>query len=516
MASYAWQQLERIPNRPMVQDQELSFEGGLNTTADDTQVAPNEVRRSDNCRLTEFGGITKRLGTRNLHTSALGGGNPVRGGYAWLRASGQQLLAYANGKLYTATYAAPPITFTDQGGTMSTSTYPSFAQFRYSTATEAVYIADGGPLNKWNGAALTENIANTPNVSRLAVYNQRLFGISGTNETLYFSELNDGDSLGYAPSGGGSANVITFGDQYITNIVALRSSLLIFHVSGISRFTGISLDDISIKAGAQGITSDVGTIAPESVVSTENAAYFLTDRGFYVATEYGVQPISQKIDKTIRTFDQTASNRVCAAHNRGKREIWWYLPDLGVFVYNYFLKAWSGPFNNGYVSPVTHALWEATDTLSKPIVLTGGASGFVKQGDYPSTYFDNVLAGGTGGTAFSMVVTPRRFFMGDLPSVKAIRWVYVQANLHASMAASVSWSIGTTSGRFTITADPDPTWGSGTWGTGTWGGGGDTEYRVPVGGQGPYVDLTFTDGGQTETVLSTVQVQGYSYGRRLR
>lgn len=500
--------------RPPARDAQINVSGGLNTTADDTQMGDNDVRRLDNARLTEFGGAVKRGGSQQLHTSAFSA-NPVRGVYSWRPASGQVLLAVCNGRLYTATYGALPLAWTDRGAAFDANVYPSFAEFR-NGATDTCYIADGGLLNKWNGA-LTTNIAGTPSVSRIAVYNQRLFGVTGTDETLWFSQLNDGDTLGNVGSGGGSAIVRTFGDQAITTLATLKSSLFLFHVSGISRFTGISQDDISIAAGSQGITSDVGTIAPQSVVATENAVLFLTDRGFYAATEGGVQPISQKIDATIRTlFNPANSSRVCAVHARRFREVWWYLPDLGFFCFNYYLRAWSGPFDTGYVSPVTYAVAEAVDTSNNPIVLVGDGSGYVKQADYPNVWKDNVAAAGTGGTAFQMVVKHKRFYLGDLAAQKALRFLYILGNLQGSGQCNVSWQIGPTYGTYSVPPAPYYAWDTPgvAWDTGVWDTTGDAEYRIPAGGTGPWVDVTISDNGNVETQLSGLTLQGYDLGRR--
>lgn len=501
-----------IRGRPKANEQQISFAGGLNTTADDTQVAADEMRQTNNSRLTEFGGVTKRGGSQNLHASPIGAGNPVRGGLAWLRASGQQLMAISNGTLYTASYGIPT-TWTSRGGTFTASVYPSFAPFRNGSG-EAAYIADGGVLNSWDGTTLTMRIAGAATISRIAVYNQRLFGVTGVDENLFYSPLNDGDGLGNGGAGGGQAVVRTFGDQAIVSLVTMKSSLLMFHVSGISRFTGISMDDIAIQAGATGITSDVGTIAPMSVVSTENAAYCLTDRGFYEVTEYGVTPISQKIDATVRAFDFSNANRLLCAHNRFRREIWWYMPDMGIYCYNYFLKSWSGPFDGGFISPVTHSLFEAVDSDSTPIVLAGTSEGLVKQADVPGIYRDNVLSDGTSGTRFSMVVRPHRFYLGDLIDSKALRYLYAVTDLAGSQNTAVSWTIGGTTRSSQLPASTSQYWGAGMWGSGLWGSSTDTEYRVQGDGVGRYLDLTFTDSGEANVVLSALRAEAFNYGPR--
>jgi hypothetical protein len=58
--------------RARVRDLQADFRGGLNLSFDDDALAPNEVRRADESVLTEFGAITKRLGTQRLSDGPIG------------------------------------------------------------------------------------------------------------------------------------------------------------------------------------------------------------------------------------------------------------------------------------------------------------------------------------------------------------------------------------------------------------------------------------------------------------
>jgi len=49
--------------REKVVDQQPKFDGGLNNVSDDAALLPNQLRRADNARLTDYGAITKRGGT---------------------------------------------------------------------------------------------------------------------------------------------------------------------------------------------------------------------------------------------------------------------------------------------------------------------------------------------------------------------------------------------------------------------------------------------------------------------
>lgn len=490
--------------------------GGLNTTADLSQLAENEVRRADNARLTEFGGITKCGGSERAHASALAASTAVRGGLSWDNAGTIQQLACCGASLFTGTFSIG-MSWTDRGGSITSTTQKSLVPFRNGTGN-AVYIADGGALNSWDGATLTMRLASTPSVGRVAVYNQRLFGISGSDETLYYSGQNNGDSLGQAGSGGGSAIVRTFGKQSIIGLLPLGGSLMMIHKQGISRFQGWTQDDIAITAGTIALTPDTGTIAPDSIVSVENIAYFLSDRGIYEMTEDGITPISAKIESVIKGLDHSLFSRVVAVHHRAFKEVWFYFPDVGCYIWNYRVRQWTGPRTGIFTTQVPYSMWSATDSSSNPIALAGFNDGFVRQIDVPNVLTDDVLSDGSGGTSFSPIIQCHRMFAGDMATEKAWRWIYVTANLRGSQSSTVSYT--TDNGGYGTTTFPSVTssvWSS----TRTWNsslawnsGASSTTRRAQASGRGAGIDITITDDGTAAAVYSAVDVIGYNYGLR--
>ncbi len=511
----------RVPNsrrsavgRRMISDQQSDTSGGLNISADSSQLAPNQVRRAQNARLTVFGGLLKRLGSQYLHASAIGSGNPVRGGFAWEKDDGtQQLLSVSNGKLHYGTYGIPMTWTAVNSPTLaSASVYPSFAAFR-DASQQVVYIADGGKLLKWDGATLARS-TTSPNVSRIWTYNQRLYGVSGSDVNLNASGLNNGDDLGYTSGEGVIVPIQTFGESELVGGCALGVSNLLFHAGGISRWTGVTQDDIAIQAGTLGVSPDIGTIVPASIVTTETEAYFLSDRGFYAVNQSGLRRISTNLDPDIFALFTTASN-LCAADNHFYREIEYYLPDVGIYSFNYQLQTWTGPWNGGYISPVTHSIWQAKDSSGTPIVLVGTASGFVKQMDVSDIYKDNVLSDGTGGTAITMICQFRRFFFGNPPSDKALRYAYLLVALNGSTSAGLAWSTATSSNTSSLSQSGGVVWGtpSMVWGSFIWGSGDAQEYRIQLAGRGAYVDFTFTEAGtNTPPLISALRCDAYDYG----
>ena len=504
--------------RERISDQQPRMDGGLNDVSDEGSLQPNQLRQAMNARLTEYGAVTKRGGTQRTNSTALAAS--VTNGFSWRKDStgAQELMAVSNGTLYTAAYGSFPITWTAQSGALSSSVAPTFAQFR-DGANDVVYIGDGGLLNKWDGTTLTTDIAGTIGATMIVVHNERLWscGCSVNPDSIFYSALNDGDTLGNAGANGGEIIVRTFGDENVVSLASVNTSLLIFHRRGISRLTGYGQDDITVAPA--GVTADVGMIAAKSVVPVGNVAFFVSERGLYRVNESDVAPVGtvEKPDPILaplRTLSAAEFDNIRAVFNRATRELWISMPSYGVYVYNTILLSWSGPWDNGYLTPATTALFGALNSNGLPIVLRGDASGYVSLCDAPGVGLDNLAADGSGGTRYTMAAQMHRMYAGDDALAKALRWGYVTANLKGSDQCEVRWNTDTDSGAYTLPPTTLQLWGVGTWGTGSWASGSVQSYRVPMGGTGYYTDVTVVDSGAALPVISRVQLEQFALGRR--
>lgn len=519
--------------RSVVRDQCTSFAGGLNVVSADDALGPDQFRRGDNLRLTLYGAAVKRGGTQRT-SAALIAATAVRNGYTWAQPAGTNVvMAVCGGTLFTSTYGAFPLTYTQRGASpsMSTTVPPSFAEFLQLAGTDSVYIADGGLLNRYTGTTLTTNLAGTPSTTVICVHNERLWGCGDPAfpDSIWFSALNDGDSLGIGAAGGGQIIVRTFGDQNVTGLVSLATSLMIFHTQGVSRLTGYGQDDTTVTPA--GISGDVGTTAPFSIVRVDNLVYFMSGRGLYRASEQQVEPVNtpQKPDPiAIILPNMTAANiaDIRISLNRATHELWIQVPGYGLFIYHTILNSWAGPWTDGYQSPQTACLFETLNASGYPVTLRGDASGFVSECDRPNVYLDNVAADGTGGTTFTMALQCKRFYglQGSSKSgysqmtdvAKAWRFGYVLAQLQGSNATTVTWLTDSTSSSQVLPPSIGGAWGGNgtTWGAGTWGAFGQTSYRVQLDGNGYAIDVTITDSSAATPIISQCKVQGYALGRR--
>tara|TARA_R110002126_G_scaffold90153_4_gene215226 strand:- start:859 stop:2148 length:1290 start_codon:yes stop_codon:yes gene_type:complete len=425
-----------------------------------------------------------------------------------------------NGLLHTSTYLSTyPWTWTARSGALSTTVTPSFVQFRDATA-DVVYIADGGLLNVWNGTTLTTNISGTLDVTSLAVHNQRLWGCGNATypDSIFYSALNNGDTLANGASGGGQIIVRTFSDETVVGLASVNTSLLIFHRRGISRLTGYGQDDITVAP--QGLTADVGTIAPRSIVSIGNLGFFVSERGLYKCNESEVSPVGtvetpDPLLPVIRNLTSAQVANISATFNRSTRELWVNVPVYGVYVYHTVLQAWSGPWDSGFLSPATTTLFDSIDSDGLPAILRGDADGYVTTCDETGVVVDNQLSNGTGGTPYTMTIQMHRMYCGDDALSKSLRFGYITASLDSSSSTIIKWVTDSTTDTYTLpTTFVSSRWGTGVWGYGLWGSSNSSNYRVQMSGTGYYIDVSIIDAGQTIPIFGRFQLETFALGRR--
>jgi hypothetical protein len=507
-------------DRERLQDGQARMDGGLNLVSDDSSLTPSQLRKTINTRLTSFGAIVKRGGTRRMADTVT---NRIQNGTTWYRPGLTPTIVFAaNGTLYSTSYGATPWTLTTVSTALSTTVDPSFAQFRNGSA-DVLYVSDGGALNKWDGSTFTGNIVGTTSTSTIVVHNQRLWGCGNSSfpNSIFYSALNNGDSLGNGGAGGGQIVVRTFGNEEVIGLASLGTSLLIFHRRGISRLTGYGQDDITVSPA--GLTSDVGLIAPKSITVIDNVCYFVSERGLYRCTEGEVAAVSSpdtpdQLLPIIRTLAATQFSGIRTVMNRATRELWVSVPTIGLFPFHVTLQSWAGPWDTGYVSPDTSAMWETVNSEGLPVLLKGDASGWVSLCDafsINSANRDNVAPNGTGGTEYSMTAQYRRLYFGDEALAKSLRFGYLTAQLRGSNSCSFTWKTDTDSGSYTLPVSTETVWGIGTWtGSIAWGGASSQNYRVQMGGTGYYLDVTIIDSSTSIPTFSRMQVESFALGRR--
>lgn len=511
--------------RPAIADRQEGFIGGLNSVSDPSAVGSDQCVRSDNARLSEYGAVTKRGGTQRISTAVIDGANAVKSGFAWRQdASTVYGLVEVNAAIWRFTWGTFPRTLTSIGVVVDVPV--GYSAFRDGSAN-VVYFASGTNLKKWDGTTFS-SIAAASQATGITAYNERLWGwgVSGSLDSLFYSALDNGDTLGVGASGGGQIVVRTMGQDNIIACAPLNTSLMIFHRNGISRLTGYGQSDVTVSPEA--VSGDWGLVGAKALALYDNVAYGVSARGLFRCNEAEVVPLAtpQKPDPVAAQLPNLSKDNlalVVCTFNRKAKEVWVQLPGIGIYIYHTILQSWSGPFVDGFLSPDTTCLFEMLDTTDQPFMCRGDSSGYVSQCEPTNVYKDNVVAAGTGGTVYDMVVQCHRMYgrdakTGSQDQTSAVGWLWahILASLMGSASATINWNTLTDAGSFQIGSGTGTTvaWGSGTWGVGTWGAGGQAPFYVRLSGAGPFIDLTIIDSGEAAAIYAAVKVTGVTYGRR--
>lgn len=410
--------------RERVKAIQSDFRGGLNSSYSDDILDVNEFRGGKNGR-GRLGDFEKRAGSQRLHGTAIGLGASMKGAYQWDAPLGSQIIAVCGSEFYHKLLSAA--NFTEIAASLSTTDRVTFAPYRIGGNVK-VLIADGSGLFSWDGTTLAA-IAGSPAADRAAIYKLRGFAIDGT-KTLYYSKIGN-PTLWAVADGGGSVDIETYNDAQNMGISVVGSSLLIFKKDNVARFTGVDTSNIRVDVETEGISAEVGLIAPNALCRFEEVAFFLSDRGPYLATEAGVKEIGLKVGRSFDFGNRELWSQACAEHNRRRKEIWLSLgaPEgdstttntKHTWIYNYLTGAWSGPFIFPFdVSTISR--YQRSDGTES--VMIGGFDGFLRDADVEEVgSVDDVIAGGTTGTAVEMDLVLPDIVAGAPDTVKNMRQV---------------------------------------------------------------------------------------------
>jgi hypothetical protein len=386
-----------------------------------------------------LGEIEKRAGSQRVHVNAIGGGAAVRGLFQWYPAAGAQVVGISGGNLYHKLVGAAD--FTQVVAAFSGANRMSFAPYRTGVAIKLM-IADG-VLRYWDGAAVTAVGGAAPAALRILEYKLRMLALDGT-KTLYGSKVGD-PTLWGAGNGGFSADVETYDSEPIQGAIVVGGSVLLFKQDNIARFTGVDTANIRIDIETQGVSSEVGLIAPNTLCRFDEIAFFLSDRGPYIASEGSVKEIGLKVSKEFDFANKALWAAAEAVHHRARKEIWISLPAAGdagnltTWIWNYRTQAWSGPFVHPFQF-VTLARYQRADGTES--LIAGASDGRVRELDVIAIGAkDDVLRDGSGGANVILDVQYPDLVGGMPDVIKSLRAKNkVEADLGAAGNLEAYWS----------------------------------------------------------------------------
>lgn len=425
-------------SKQRIEDHRFDFGGGLNDHFSPVLLESNELQSVENAVVDDpDGALRVRLGSRRLHSSAIGGGASVTGVFQWENGGTKQLVAIANGDIFHKT--------TDFGAFSTVSPTPAmdtetayFATNRANTsgAPLYLYIADGTYYWRWDGSALSQ-LAGTSslpsNVDMVRTYHLRNFTRSTDFENnVYWTVLGDPeDGTQGLNEEGGTAMVDVLRGEGIRAMEVVGSSLLIGTPNSIVRFTGYDASDIQINQDTEGLSSTIGPVGRQALRRVEKWAAMISSTGVYAVSEAEVQLISHKWSTGFRELDHNNISGAVVAFHEGNREVWCAVPGSGdsgsnatVYVYHLDLGIWYGPHTYPF-NIVSMCSW--IDSNGDEYVVAGCDDGFVRVLDYNTApngnMLDDVLSSGSGGSAVTATVDLAPNFLGGPGFVKTTQRV---------------------------------------------------------------------------------------------
>lgn len=506
-----------VPSRSPVQDRQAGFGGGLNTVSDPAALTQSQAVLLQNFSLTSFGAARKRCGTRYLHSAALTA-TPCSG-YWWAAKAGTYM-----GLTDHTVVKQSGFSFVDTSAPFSDPVTELRAFTAATVTTEVLYATDGTTFARYDGTSWT-TVVITHVPSYLVVFNQRLWAWDmNTTNSLYYSDLSTatstigGDSLGTAASNGGVINVLTFGQSNIIACAVVGSSLMIFQANGISRLTGFGQSDITVDPQP---VSTAFTVLPNrnAVCQADSVAYFMSYEGLCVCTEAGVVPVA-----TPTSPDPTGPIALTAltailTYSPVTREVYCAFPNQGTYIYNTILQAWSGPYTGPFASvSLDMMITVGAGTVNPVLLLSDSLKPGVLEFDptgtaFSGTFKDYVANNGSGGSNYTGEIICHRMFGGS---------AYIQgteATLPVGSNISKSWrniSVLATlvNGMPAPTAQTSVLYGGSQIATFAAPTSQQQTYYMATGGAGPWIDVTIVDTGMVPSQYASVDVEGFTTGRR--
>lgn len=430
-----------------VMDARWDFVGGLDTQSSADRVARTRLRNAQNARLNKWGAIEKIAGSQRLHTDQIASNTgSTQAMIQWVPDSGTpQVVAIQNGKLYFMNEGST--TFTEVTPTTAFNTSNPVRMVPYKNAGSSyLYIIDGQSrlLYWWDGTSTIGEGTNVlpsteANPVCLGLYKDRMF--AGDGSGLGWSDVNDPQTAWT-----GHAFVETFDGEDLIALKPAGDSFLMFKNDSISRYTGVTPEEVAIATLTSGVSADHGCIAPLTVCHFEGGVFFLSDDGPYIANQAGIKEIGALLLDQWASLDQDNRANAVAVDLRRRKEIWLLAPSNGSaqndtgWIWNYRLDAWTGPISLSYAVRLASRFERADGTES---IMVCGYDSRIRDQDI-ETYgaLDDVLVDGTGGNTITMIVEFPTLFFENPTVVKTLlgETQELSANLGAAGALTVTTS----------------------------------------------------------------------------
>jgi len=292
-----------------------SFAGGLNQSADDSELSTSQSKNAQNVDIA-----TGTLKTINGYSKYISTAAPAAITRLMKFYKTNTTTGAVTSYLLVATATAIYYWTGSAWSALATGlTSGDWDYFNYQiSATDVVIMGNGSDvMKKWDGATF-ENLGGTPPVAKsLALHAERIWatGVKATPNTIYYSDtIGEGHSgpenWTISEDGAGIINLPTWDGGVCIGVSNIFSDLVIFKTNNISRVVGTYPSVYEVKQ----VYSSVGAIAEKTIVQTSDRAFFLSKDGLYYYNGVSAYTLLGDKAKDIVINQSYAQNAVSIIH----------------------------------------------------------------------------------------------------------------------------------------------------------------------------------------------------------
>lgn len=354
------------------------FEGGYKAVSDFTDLNATETFDSNNVIYTEGGVISKRFGSERLLNSRLTNsattsqGEAIVGHYFYKKLGNDSTfhIVMAGNRVFN--YSSATAIQLDTGYTTTASAFFTFVQCqdpRSAGNDIAIWTNGVNPMVAWDGSAAVVQISNitsatqAPIAKYLALLKNRIYAAN---------QFDSADS-----DAGVRVSVSSFGsdglpdphryldhfycggsdkDGEINGAAPIEDQMAFYTRQGIWKFAPGAAAQLS-TASLRKIKTNVGLLAPRSLVNAGEFHIFLSDRGVYAFDGVNVVTVSDKVNiDLLQRANISKLDKAVAAFDAKENKYHLYYAagdstenDTGL-VYDLNLKIWQPPITGRRVS----------------------------------------------------------------------------------------------------------------------------------------------------------------------
>lgn len=352
------------------------FRGGFRSTSDYTDLTDTETNSSENIEYGPDGDLTQRRGSikllnTRLVSTGLTSTEPITGHYHFRKLGGSAFdIVMAGDSIFNYNSSTAAAIATSLSDLSQTFWNTAQVQDPRSASDDIVLMTNGiDAIQLWNGSATAILLNSLTSASQVPIGKF----ILEHKKLIYVANLVDATQVDSPVQvrrseigSDGAPNPHRFPDSFfiggssrdgeLTGQMSLNDQIFYYTQNTIWRFIP-GLGDVN---DLEQVQSNIGCLAPRSLVSVGNTHVFLSDRGVYSFDGSKITHLSQKVDDIIlRDTTQSTLTLSVAQFDYEKNQYILYIPGQGstrnnrALIFDLRLLEWQPPVTGREVSYIS-------------------------------------------------------------------------------------------------------------------------------------------------------------------